>query len=300
MEVKYYYAYIEYLLGDLDASYTILLEERNKLNENELAFYAKYELDNGNYDISEKYLNKIREPEKLTAPSLAQYVLTSLKLAFLSSYEDGVNAYYVNTVLLDTKFDEVRPDTAVELYIDDNIKIDKQEIEKTINHINAKHIDDTRKLMRCRLSMNMLFISYSLQFRHEQVPVYFFPDTAKSFNYSDNPGMSMLFLGTLYMYAVKVPVDSFLSGKLEAAFKVIMDKYHDIASQEDQSGNEVITEMERGLFKFCEAILWELQNSTFNPDNYAFEYFPGGIYDDCSYTDVLDLWSEVILDNYPE
>lgn len=300
LDVKYYYAYTEYLLGNLDKSYKILQRNKTTLNDDELAFYAMYEFDKGNYDVSEIFLNKIREPEKLRVTSLTKYVLTSLKIASRNSYNDAVNAFYINTVLLNTKFKEIHPEVKINLYENDEIKIEKDIIDKTINRINNKDAYDTVTLMRCKLSMLMLLAITSIECGQEQIPIYFFPDTAEYFDYFNNHGMSMQFLVTLYLYTVKVHYDAFFTERIETTYEVIMDKYYDILSKEEQTGEKIIREEDRGIFELCEQIFRDFKANTFNPNNYAFNYSIGGIYDDYKTSTILDLWCDVIQDNYYE
>lgn len=300
LDVKYYYAYTEYLLGNLDKSYKILQRNKTSLNDDELAFYAMYEFDKGNYDVSEIFLNKIREPEKLRVASLTKYVITSLKIASIHGYNDAVNAFYINTVLLNTKLEEIHPRVEIDLYENDEIKIDKDTIDKTINRINNKDAYDTVALMRCKLSMFMLFAITSIECGQEQIPIHFFSNTAECFDYFNNHGMSMQFLVTLYLYTVKVPYDAFFSERIETTYEIIMDKYYDILSEEERTGVEIIREEDRVGFELCEQIFKDFKANTFNPNNYGFEYSVGGIYDDYKTSTILDLWCDVIQDNYYE
>lgn len=259
-----------------------------------------YEFDKGNYDLSESFLNKIREPEKLRPASLSKYVLTSLKIASTNSYNDVANAFYINTVLLNTKFEEIHPRTTIDLYENDEIEIDKDVIDKVIDRINNKNVYDTVTLMRCKLSMFMLFAKISIESGQEQITIRFFTDTEKYFDYSNNHGMSMEFLATLYLYTVKVPYDTFFAKRIETTYEIIMDKYYDILSEEEQTGVEIIREEDREGFEFFEQIFREFKANTFDPNNYGFEYSVGGISDDDETSTILDLWCKVIQDNYYE
>ena len=118
-------------------------------------------------------------------------------------------------MLLNTKFEEIHPRTTIDLYENDEIEIDKDVIDKVIDRINNKNAYDTVTLMRCKLSMFMLFAKISIESGQEQIPIHFFTDAAKYFDYSNNHGMSMEFLTTLYLYTVKVPYDTFLPRELK-------------------------------------------------------------------------------------
>lgn len=89
--IKYYYAYTEIMLKKFDKSYKILAENKDSLDENEMVLLSLYEYRKNNYDKSEKYMNKIQEPEKLNIFAFCEYIEFTTKLGFLENYNKGLN-----------------------------------------------------------------------------------------------------------------------------------------------------------------------------------------------------------------
>lgn len=300
LDIKYYYAYTEFLLENFEQSYKILEENQNTLNEDELAFYAAYELSNQNNLKSQKYINKIQEPENLKVASFIQYVLTSVELGFSNDYNTGINAVYLNSVLIDTKINEMQrlPNEGKTLYENEMDDIDEESIKRLVERITTRANDDVLALNRCKLCMYTLFTLYSIQYERKEMPIYIFPDAAESFDYLSNPYISMNFLTALFLYTFEVKIAPHFPEEIQDAYKIITKKYDELLSLEEETGIDLINEEDRELFETCKILTKDFSENRFNPKNYEIDIsYSGKIYKDYEIDNVLNLWSESFLGN---
>lgn len=299
MNIKYYYAYVEYLLGNLDKSYEILRENRNRLNENELTFYGMYELRNNNVEKSKKYINKIQEPENLGNPAFIQYVLTTVKLGFLEDYNTGLNVVYANAILFDAKINEnAKLPTKKKVFYDgDGIKIDEKGLNGIIDRINKNVSSDIAMLNNGKLRMYMQFISYSFQYGKKEMPIYIFEDAAELFDYITNKEVSMDFLSTLCIYTLTLDIEPNFPKEIKVAFRKILKKYDDLLELEKKGEIELETE-DKELFEDCKFILDELNTNHFSREHYDLKIKFGTDCDAYREEDDLKVWNRIMQDKY--
>lgn len=297
LDIKFYYAYTEYKLANYDKSYQILKENRNRLSENELAFYSMYEYSKGNYEKSREYLNKIRQPENLEVTSFLHYIVTSTELDFNYNYNEGVNTLYANMVLLDAKINEIQqlPDAIRQF-----MGAEPEQLEganEVIIRINDNVREDVLILNRCKLIACMQYISHSIQYEEYVNPLYFFEESAELVDFVNNYYVSRKYIEVLTIFALAAVYEP-QPIEIEESYKTIVEKYKNILLVESQEGIEIFEEDDRELLEACEAILLDLENDCLdtNKAKYQLDFSSFGVeVENYNIEYIVKLWAEAFL-----
>lgn len=287
-EIKYYYAYTEFMLNKNEISYNILLENRDNLSEDELAFYSRFESDNENYDICRKYLNKIKEPEQLKIPALAQYVIITLNLAALEDADTLINTTYINTILLNKKINENKnliENNKVNIHDKDTI-IDKEALDELQRRVLENAESDIIMLNVYKLHMYLLFTSYSISYDQFEYPVYFFVEASEALDYVNNPDMSIKFLSVLNFYTIKMGYGNKYPEEIALAFENTINTFDELLN------NDMIhpTEETKKTFDMFRMMADELNNNTYNSNNYEYVFPDGNTYEDIDAKQIIYYW----------
>ncbi|WP_300748143.1 hypothetical protein [uncultured Brachyspira sp.] len=288
LNIKYYYAVTEFFLDNVDMSYNILKENRYSLNEDEIAFYARFESDRGNYDICREFINKIQKPEKLQNLALAQYVIVVLNLAFIENYDELCNAVYMNTILLNRKINENQ--NLIEDCKINDIDIEQEIIDKKIEHIIQDAEDEIIMLKMYKLCMYMYFSNYAILYNHDELPVYIFVEASESIDYLNYGKISVQFLDLLGYYTIYLDMSSKYPEEIKIAYKNVMEKYDKLI----EDGIE-LTDETRKAFEVVKSVSEGLTENTFDSNNYNYIFPDGKQYENISSVEFLKIWDNLIL-----
>ncbi len=284
LNIKYYYAVTEFFLDNFDISYNILKENRYSLNEDEIAFYVRFESDRGNYDICREFINKIQKPEKLQNLALAQYVIVVLNLAFIEDYNELCNAVYLNTILLNRKINENQ--NLIEDCKINDIDIDQKVIDKKVEHIIQDAEEEIIMLKMYKLCMYMYFSTYAILYNHDELPVYIFVEASESIDYLNYGEMSAQFLDLLGYYTIYLDMSSKYPEEIKIAYKNVVEEYDKLL----EDGIE-LTDETRKAFEVVKGVSKGLNENTFDSNNYIFA--DGKQYENISSIEFLEMWDEL-------
>lgn len=284
LNIKYYYAVTEFFLDNFDISYNILKENRYSLNEDEIAFYVRFESDRGNYDICREFINKIQKPEKLQNLALAQYVIVVLNLAFIEDYNELCNAVYLNTILLNRKINENQ--NLIEDCKINDIDIDQKVIDKKVEHIIQDAEEEIIMLKMYKLCMYMYFSTYAILYNHDELPVYIFVEASESIDYLNYGEMSAQFLDLLGYYTIYLDMSSKYPEEIKIAYKNVVEEYDKLL----EDGIE-LTDETRKAFEVVKGVSKGLNENTVDSNNYIFA--DGKQYENISSIEFLEMWDEL-------
>lgn len=288
LNIKYYYAVTEFFLDDEDMSYNILRENRYGLNEDEIAFYVRFESDRGNYDICREFINKIQKPEKLQNLALAQYVIVALNLAFLEDYNDFCNVVYMNTILLNRKINENQ--NLIEDCKINDIDIEQKKIEKQIERIIQEAEDELIMLKMYKLCMYMYFSTYAILSNHEELPVYIFVEASESIDYLNYSEASVQFLDLLGYYTIYLNMSSKYPEEIKIAYKNVVEKYDKLVEDGIEFADDT-----RKAFEVVKGVSKGLNENTFDSNNYNYIFPNGKQYKNISSIEFLEMWDDLIF-----
>lgn len=269
--IKYYYAYTEIMLKKFDKSYKILAENKDSLDENEMVLLSLYEYRKNNYDKSEKYMNKIQEPEKLNIFAFCEYIEFTTKLGFLENYNKGLNVIYNNLILLNTKIFEHKE---IDIYPIKGFILEEDQLQQTENRVQKNLQKDNTKYIRIKLYMYLLFIYYSIEYENYEAPIYYFSDMAETLDYANHSDISRALLSVLYIYATELTISPNMPEEMKEAYNIVSKKYNELKLFEKEDGVE-INQQDRELFEALENISKEINNNTFDPGKYSFTWQNG-------------------------
>lgn len=294
LDIKYYYAITEFYLQNLDKSYQILKENRYSLNEDELAFYARYEVDRDNYEKGKEYINKIQRPEKLKNPALAQYIMTSLNLAALENYNALCNTVYRNTVLLNRVInanENLINNCKLDFNYND-IEIDQEKLNKMIGRINQETEGEILMLKMYKMYMYMYFSSYSIKLGKNELPIFIFIEASESIDYLNYNEISVNFLQLLDYYTIQLDMASKYLEEIKIAYENVVKEYDELLEKDI-----IPTDETRKSFETTKLILKCLNENTFNPNNfnYILRDEKGKRYENISPDDFLKIWDKQLF-----
>lgn len=273
LQIIYYYAYTEFMLKDFEKSHKVLQENKNKLDDNELAFLAMYEYINENFEESQQHIDAVKKPENLEVFAFYVYTKYSIKLGFLNDYNEGLDIFCNNLILLDGKINVagVFPKKTMNFYPVNGFKPDEKYLKKTINRIETNAKYDKSKYIRTKLYMYFLFLYYSIQYDNIEVPIGCFTDIAETFDYANHPDITKELLIVLLIYACEIEVYPEVPEQMKEAYQIISEHYHKLELLEEENSIK-IEEEDRLLFEACGKISKEIDNNSFNPKNYTFDF----------------------------
>lgn len=301
LDIKFYYAYTEYLLKNYDKSYKILEENRNTLDADEVAFYATYEYSKGNYKKSSEYLNKIRQPENLKVESFVLYIATSTELGFRNNYSEGISTLYANITLLDAKINEAQQLPSVEkmfhVEADDTELREIEAAKEVARRIDENTLDEVLMLKRCMLCTYMQFITHSIQHDEYILPIFIFDDAADLVDFVTNYDMSIKYIEALLIFSIGAQIEPEQPEEIEKSYQIIDKKYKELNLLEEQMGINIIKEEHRENLEACEAILIDLENDSLSSDWYHFNFSEfDETEENYEFGEIVKLWADAFLE----
>lgn len=301
LDIKFYYAYTEYLLKNYDKSFKILEENRNTLNADEIAFYATYEYSKDNYKKSSEYLNKIRQPENLKVESFVLYIATSTELGFRNNYSEGISTLYANITLLDAKINEAQQLPSVEkmfhVEADDTELREIEAAKEVARRIDENTLDEVLMLKRCMLCTYMQFITHSIQYDEYILPIFIFDDAADLVDFVTNYDMSIKYIEALFIFSIGAQIEPEQPEEIEKSYQIIDKKYKELNLLEEQMGINILEEEDRENLEACEAILIDLENDSLSSDWYHFNFSEFDEKEEnYEFGDIVKLWADAFLE----
>lgn len=276
LQLIYYYAYTEFMLEDFEKSYKILEENKEKLDENELVILAMYEYKKENYEVSQKYFDKIQNPENLEIFAFYEYIDHSTKLAFKNDYNEGLDVFCNNLILLEGKINVagMLPDNFLNSFLADGFEPEQEFLKKTIDRIINNTKNDKSIYVRAKLYAYFLLLYFSIQNDEIETPICFFEDMAKTFDYANYSDITKPLLMALYIYTTELKMYPEIPEGMKKAYKIVSKHYHNLESLEKDNTIK-IEEEDRRLFETCEKISKEMDDNSFDPQNYNFGMITG-------------------------
>lgn len=285
--IKYYYAYTEFMLDKFDKSHKILVENKDSLDENEMVVLAMYEYKSGNHEKSKLYMNKILEPENLDKFAFCEYIDFATKLGFLDDYDKGLNVVCNNLMLLETR---IFPHKEIKFYSINGLKPEESQLLETMERIEKGIDKDNSKYIRTKLYMYLLFIYYSIQYENYEVPTRYFSDMAETLDFANHSDITRQLLYVLYIYASELTFNPEMPEEMKEAYSIVSEKYYDLKLLEKENIIE-IEENDKKMFEIFENLSKDINNNTFDPKNYSFLWWANFKY---SEDNILKEWARTM------